>query len=219
MVPLGSNQPNSLHFASGQRKLDDPVLEQLIRSIVDNAKGRERKNRELDERNAELQRALNQANERIAHLETLTEQLLHVLETMSSATERDAREHRKQKPDTPKEDHHEPKAKPEAEESSSETVEPRPLTQRIELAASPLRNLASLSAFHHALSRLPGIVDVKAQEFDHGILTTTIEYSGSVPLERQLMELSGFDLRFVSIGENRIELLILDRDKSTDPSS
>ncbi len=77
-----------------------------------------------------------------------------------------------------------------------------------ELIASPFGSFATLSAFHRAVQRLPGVVDVRIKGFDKGRLRLAVKATGPTPLAGQLTELSQFELQYVSIEENSIEVVL-----------
>ncbi|MCL5958155.1 MAG: hypothetical protein M1358_02370 [Chloroflexi bacterium] len=96
---------------------------------------------------------------------------------------------------------------PTDEEPTILTANPVP----IELIASTFRNFATLTGFHKAIRALPGVVNVRALEFDKGKLRLAVDYSGGAPLAGELAELSQFSLRFVAVEENSIEV-VFDQD-------
>ncbi len=69
MAPSDSRDPNVIPFAPDRRRTDDPYISELLKGLLSSFKDLERKNRELEERNAELLSSLQQASEKIARLE------------------------------------------------------------------------------------------------------------------------------------------------------
>ncbi len=80
--------------------------------------------------------------------------------------------------------------------------------QPIELAASPFRTFAAISAFHKSLVQSPGVTDVELRGFDKGRVVMTIKHAGPLPLVGALMEMDGFDLQLVSFTPTRIEFRV-----------
>lgn len=63
------NQGNAFQFAPERRKVDGPGLDQLVKGVVSGIEDMENRQRELEERNAQLESALKQTNERMARFE------------------------------------------------------------------------------------------------------------------------------------------------------
>ena len=302
MVP-DADHSKILEFDPDRRKINDPDLAQLIKDIISNVRDQERKNRELEERNARLLTALAQVNQREERnarllatlgqvnqrmdrferstssnpeftrvvLKTAVQMLTSAekaINSIQSATKaesalryemaakralelhkeaisiledaRQATTRRQQESDqkaieilreakasiqtmvetlensgSDQRSKNQPRGgishPPEnIRQSVAESPEARTPVIRIGLTAAPFRNFTTLSAFHRAVQQLPGVVDVKARGFDKGVLHLAIEYSNPTPLAGQLTQLSQFNLRLVSIAEDKIEIVVLD---------
>lgn len=83
--------------------------------------------------------------------------------------------------------------------------------ETFELIASPFCSFASLSAFHHVLQQVQGVVETKARGFDKGTLRATVEYTGTTPLASRLLELPRFAVQIKSIKDREIEILLMDK--------
>ena len=105
------------------------------------------------------------------------------------------------------------KAEAPAPEQPIRSAEGRP-RDVIELVASPFRDFASLSGFFRAIKQLPNVVDVQPLGFENGAIRLAIRYSTPVAPVAALLGLSQFNLRLVSVGADRIEVAVVDRQGS-----
>ncbi len=99
-------------------------------------------------------------------------------------------------------------------EDSSEAAGPRPVvadhqgTSSITLVVSPFGSFRSLTAFQTAIEGLEGVRSAKIQRFHKGTLYQLVQYSGVIPLEERLKELTRFKPQVVASSNGSIELRI-----------
>lgn len=191
-------QARILPFDPDRRRVGAPNLDVLLADISRGVEELKNRNQELEEKNAELQAALDRANERIAQL----------MRTRASADavaipryhESGANGHGGL---------HAWNGNHSAGAERGSVPHTEPSVNTVEFVASKIGTFAALNGFYDEVRGLAGVLDAEPRGFEKGVLRLLVTYRDHRPLAGKLAELATFPVRFVSIEPHRIEVALL----------